>query len=240
MIVVIGPEVDLAGIDAVVGIGIGHAGLHRPQPRLAHGHDPLDKRRACGGLVVTRTHIVGHGLNRPAVPGTLGFIGLVGSGPGGHHTHVHRRVSRRDKLGHLAGRGHQDGGVTRVLLVQGAVAVHHHRVPGPLADRVELVLEMPIDAHAPVGLQVHVIVQPGLHGEGLEQRRHATDALTVEVRHGVGAVVAHGGTRSIRKAVANEENAAGLGRCRGGAQRRGRPNCPGQQPPRRAKARSLG
>ena len=37
VIMVVGPKIELAIGDAVIGIGVGDAGRHRPVPRLAHG-----------------------------------------------------------------------------------------------------------------------------------------------------------------------------------------------------------
>ena len=55
MVVVVGPEIELTGFDAVVGIRIGDARLHRTRPRLANRDDRLDGGGGRGLVVGMRT-----------------------------------------------------------------------------------------------------------------------------------------------------------------------------------------
>ena len=78
MIVVVGPEIELACLDPVVWIGICDTRLHRPRPRLANRNDRLDGSGG-GRLVVTHAHVSRHDLNRLAEPGAFLRIRLVGA-----------------------------------------------------------------------------------------------------------------------------------------------------------------
>src|SRR5687768_8928142 len=57
VVVVVGPQIHLAGFDAIVGVGIGHARLDGARPRLADRNHRLDTRGARSGLVVSGPHV---------------------------------------------------------------------------------------------------------------------------------------------------------------------------------------
>ena len=74
VVVVVGPKIQLAGVDAVVGVRVRDAGLHRSVPRVADG----DHRcaRAGGCRVVCRADVGGHCRDRRTGPRAFGRVHL--------------------------------------------------------------------------------------------------------------------------------------------------------------------
>jgi aminoglycoside 3-N-acetyltransferase I len=183
-------------------------------PRLAHRQHGLRAGRG-GGLVVGHADIARHHIDGGAGPGAFLRVDLIGARPGGHQVQLHAGVARPQHLGHLAAGRHQLRPIARLLRVQRAVAVHHHRVPAAAGQHAQLVLEMEVEPAAAAGLERDVVVEPGLVGKRLEQRRHAANALVVEVRHRLGAVEAHGRSGAEGETVADEQEAGARLRVRG-------------------------
>ena len=92
-----------------------------------------------------------------------------------------------------------------------AVFLHHHMIPRAI-DLPTLLRVVKLERLAARRFQADVVVQAGFPGEQLEQGRHATDAIAIEVMHEVGVIVPHRRMRAVGEAVADEQN--GLRRCR--------------------------
>ena len=67
--------------------------------------------------------------------------------------------------------------------VQRAVAMHYHLIKRASSDNGQLVFKVKVYACATAGLQIDVVIQTSLIGEGFKQRRHSTDAFVVEISH---------------------------------------------------------
>ncbi len=83
-------------------------------------------------------------------------------------------------------------------------------VPGPV-DHRRLMVDMELQILARRGFQADHVVQPRLAGEGLEQGRHAADALCVQIRDGLAVVMPDRRIGGEGEAVADEED--GVGAC---------------------------
>ena len=222
VIVVVGPEAELAEGDAVVGIRVGHAGFEGAVPRFADREHGADQRGAGGGEVAAAADVERHGFDGLSVPGAFFRIRLIGAGPRGDQANVDPRILAAEQLGNLLGGADEFRGVARLEVVEHALAEHHDAVPRA-ADQVGFFLDVQIESGAADGFEAHGEIEAGLVGEDFEQGRHTALALAVEIGDGVGAVVARGRARAKHEAVADEENRFGTrrGRRRGHAADRG-------------------
>ncbi len=118
------------------------------------------------------------------------------------------------KLRHLPHARDQNRRVAGFFRIQGTEAVHYHRVPRALAQHIELVIQVPVDADTGFGFHENIVRQAGLRGEGFEQGRHAALPAAIQIGNRIGAVVAHRRAVCEGEAVADEQDAAGqsLGR----------------------------
>src|SRR6185503_7507289 len=101
----------------------------------------------------------------------------------------------RDEFGRIAG----------IVEIERALAMHNHFVPASVAEDTEFVIEVELEPAAGLRLEVDVVVQSGLDGEGLEQSRHTTDALIIQIGHSVRTIKANSRAGAESKAVADEQ-----------------------------------
>ena len=188
MIEIVGPEADLAELDSVIGIGIGHAAGHRAEPGLADGNHAADERAAGGGLVVGGPNIPRHLLNRLAVPVSGRRVNGVGACPSGDQADVHLRILAVQQFRDLLGRLNQERGVAGFVAVEQAVAEHDDAIPWP-ANHTGFFGDVVVESLARHGLLADGEVQPSLGRERFEQGGHPAEASAIQIGDRGGSVV---------------------------------------------------
>ena len=94
MLVVVGPQVDPAGGNAIVGIRIRQTCLKGAVPCFADRNDAVDRRGARRrSEIVCGADIQRHFFDGLSVPVTRCGLHLVGAGPRGDEPHVHMGIS---------------------------------------------------------------------------------------------------------------------------------------------------
>ena len=182
VVVVVAPQVHFVEVNAIVGIGVCYAAGHGPRPGFTDTVNACDA--GCRGReVITGANVERHIFDRLTCPWLIRQVHLIGPRPGGGQIHFDGCVFASQKIRHCGDGADQFVGITRILSVQRAVAVHDHLIKRASSDNGQLVFEVKVYACATAGLQIDVVIQTGLFGERLKQRWHSTDAFVVEIGH---------------------------------------------------------